>query len=660
MRTGALAAALLAAASLAASATAKDARTARPAIGPGATAVTDEEKSVQSDPAAGTQHALILLEETECNEDFESTFRLAYHMRAKILSNEGRDLANVAVPKIKRNWTLETWWGRTMLPDGPPAELGREGLHEQTEAKYGSDEYLVLKGVLPGVEPGAVIDYGYVLTGHGNCSYAGVSLQRPFAIKSLAYRWIPYHGSSGRYAIRGSQMKAVDVRVEDGSILVKARDMKPVPDEPFMPPDSEVRTTVSFYYSRWLSSEGYWASVGGWLDRLVSEYGPNDKSLRLALSQMTWPPGADLDAKIRHVYDWIGRNVRNSVALSAEEVELVGKLGTDKKFNARALLAERYGSPGEINILFASFVRALGADAQLVYAVDRNKGYWNPEIQSLGQFSYVFVAVKMRGDPDDKAVVVDAASGLPYGDLPWQATGTHAVVGGVLGFRPVALLPSMSDKNVGDTTVALAFDGGGDVLTARWGFRGVGQQGREQRASIRRVSGDDRAKRLGSMCASAGWEARVSEAPDVDDRTAPFRLACEIESEETHFDASLDSYTLTLAGPWWPQVPDFPAATREQPVVFPYPRTDVVHADIAAPPGFRAGDPPPSIRMDTQIGSYRLDVTATDGGLHVERTMVIKPLKVMPQGYSLVKSFFEDVARADRTPLTFKRAPAAP
>src|SRR5262245_31853902 len=86
-------------------------------IGPGPASISSDESAVQADPNAGTEHALILLEESECNEDLPSGSESTYHLRAKILGNKGRDLADVAIPTMKGS-KLKRWWGRAIAPDG--------------------------------------------------------------------------------------------------------------------------------------------------------------------------------------------------------------------------------------------------------------------------------------------------------------------------------------------------------------------------------------------------------------------------------------------------------------------------------------------------------------------------------------------------------------
>jgi hypothetical protein len=117
---------------------------------------------------------------------------------------------------------------------------------------------------------------------------------------------------------------------------------------------------------------------------------------------------------------------------------------------------------------------------------------------------------------------------------------------------------------------------------------------------------------------------------------------------------------VSINGPWWPELAQFPGVTRALPVVFPYPKTDIVRLDMAPPPGFAAAAAPPPVKLESALGTYALTVTAAEAGFHVERTLVLNALKVSPTGYVLLRQFFEDIARADRTTLSFRPAAAKP
>ena len=118
-------------------------------VEPGPQVISAEERAIEPDPSSGAEHAVILLEETDRIEDELRDSRTSYHVRAKILSNEGRDLANVEIPYMARDGVLRRWWGRTILPDGTVRELKEEELDRQSVMKTAWGEVRAMKGALP-------------------------------------------------------------------------------------------------------------------------------------------------------------------------------------------------------------------------------------------------------------------------------------------------------------------------------------------------------------------------------------------------------------------------------------------------------------------------------------------------------------------------------
>ena len=182
------------------------------AINPGLPAMTPEEAAIVADPAAGTQHAVVLLEETDRDEARGTGYVLTYHLRAKVLSPEGRALGDVEIP-VSSPTELKKWWGRTILPDGKVLELTEAELSRQAVAKTSLGKTVTLKGALPGIVPGAVIDYGYVVRGEGYFPYTRVELEQEWPVRSFKFRWVPTPGIAG-----GEKLNAIP----SGSLLSSA------------------------------------------------------------------------------------------------------------------------------------------------------------------------------------------------------------------------------------------------------------------------------------------------------------------------------------------------------------------------------------------------------------------------------------------------------
>jgi hypothetical protein len=152
---------------------------AKPApIAPGPTVMSPDEIALAADPSRGLEHAAILVEEV-LRVDGSIGTELTVHARAKILSNEGRELANVKIPFVKGSSHLRKWWGRVIFPDGRVLELPQSRLEEQAVLRSDERNVSAMAAALPGVEPGCVIDYGFVIRFDKTPTYLSVGATLP-------------------------------------------------------------------------------------------------------------------------------------------------------------------------------------------------------------------------------------------------------------------------------------------------------------------------------------------------------------------------------------------------------------------------------------------------------------------------------------------------
>src|SRR5262245_13674834 len=99
---------------------------------PGPIAMTPEEAALQADPGTTPPHAIVLVEEADIYEWQGTEREMRYHLRAKILTNEGRGLADIEVPYVEGTGKIREWWARTLLPGGGVLELPLEKLEPRT------------------------------------------------------------------------------------------------------------------------------------------------------------------------------------------------------------------------------------------------------------------------------------------------------------------------------------------------------------------------------------------------------------------------------------------------------------------------------------------------------------------------------------------------
>jgi hypothetical protein len=629
-------------------------------IKPGPSTISAAEAAVVADPATGSQHGVILVQETVRNENIGSSgvYEISHHMRAKILSPEGRGLADVEIPGLRSDSDLKSWWGKTILPDGTVLELKEEDLKRQVLVKQGSRKVRTVKAALPGVVPGCVVDFGYVVDGIGYFPIDRVVLQKEWPVRLLRYKWMPLGQLSAAYVTAHIDGKSVEVKPERGSVLITARNLAPVSDEPYMMPVDEIRASVTLYYSESNEKpEEYWDAMAKTVESDLKRFVGNGSAIQAAIASMQLPPDGSLPKRLEAAYDWLSRNVTNTGFMSAEEEEAYDEKWDDASFTAKSVLATKRATPRQHDYLFAGVARALGAVAEVVFATDRTRKFWSRGLKSMGQFPYTFTAVRAPGEPDDKFVFVDSGSGLPYGVVPWRATGAATLVCTPRGAQSFVIPPALPKVNRVDTKVTVVFGEEGETQTAKWYRNAGGAAGLDYRRWLRDLDPDERGEKVESLCRGGRTDVEIvsSEVPGLSESAGPFELACDVDLGESGITEEISRYTYSFIGPWWPPTPEFPSATRAGTVVFEYPFAHIVAVDVAAPVGFKSGTVPPPFELNGPFGHYQLVVEKTKTGFHVDRGLMLYALVVNLADYPALRSFFQDVAKHDKALLTFER-----
>ncbi len=631
-------------------------------VGPGPIEISAEERAQQSDSEHGIEHAVIFLEETDRNENVGAAATIQfYHMRAKVLSPDGRDIANVTIP-FKRE-ELKRWWGKVLLPDGKVLDLPITRLDDQSLVeRKGRRLASISKAVLPGVVPGAVIDYGYEARSPLNFGSPPIDLQRAYLIKRFRYRWEPRNVGSiaASFALtNGAKPLPLHSTVKNGSVVLEGENLSPLIEEPYSPPEWEISGKLLLYYSV-LSGEDskeYWRVIGKNFDELVTSSTRKQSVWKNALGQIPLPANADLLRKLRAVYDWLGYNITNSSLQSNEEEELADESDGEIRRTTSEILEQRKASSFEFATLFIGFARFLGADAKLVMSVDRRRQYWMRDYMSTGQFSAFLVGLTLPGQAADKPIIVAAGSGLPFGEVPWYYTGVSGAAMTALGAVPVQVLPANADRNVSSTKATLTFSEEDQSMHAAWKRTATGQAGMDERRYLRSLAPDEREKRSAEICGESGQiEVETHETPRLDEPAAPLQLECDAVASDVGPTEEIDSYHFDWTGAWIEPLPTISEEHRVHPVIFPYPRTDSAEVTINAPPGFvpETGLKPSVIT--SQFGRYERNVSIAGNTVVINRTLVLTPLIVNTAAYPELLEFLRQARKHDAERVVFSRS----
>lgn len=627
-------------------------------VHPGPVMMSEEEKALASNPDAGVENAVILIEETRRLDGGYLPNLLSYHRRAKILSNEGRELAEVIVPFNRQEGLLMEWWGRTILPDGTVLELKQKDLAEQELYRSYGYSNRVLKGSLPGVTAGCVIDYGYVFRWNRSLIWARVPVQMRWPVREFRYGWTPDRSRGSSWDLRRGEGLGIDIRKEATSIFVTGKDLPAILLEPFMPPFEEVGAALYLSYSPDATTgNAYWESMARRLDGWASSFAKDRSQLRELIARMNLAADADLMTRIRAAYDWIAANIANTslgedAELDEGEMESLAEVPPLKD-----VVSRMEANAVQLDCLFLAVVRELGGKANLMVAADRRDHYYTPTLLTLGQFEWLLVAVRDPGGAGDREILADAGSGLPFGEIPWWLTGVRGFLAAPSAQRDVLLLPGDARRSVLESRVSISFPEGEPSAAMKWSMQGTGQRLYSELRDLRGATQEERRSKLESLCGGKGtFEVSRAESASIESASAAYGVECEGEFPDASPPEGLSSYNLHVEGPWWEPVPDLAAKDRVHPVIFTFPRTDITSIDAVSPPGFTTSEAPAPVMLSCRFGHYTLSVTTTDTGYHVERVFALTTLGAPASEYEPLRDFLAAVRKADRTPLVYRKA----
>lgn len=632
----------------------------------GPTTMSEEEKALKPDPAGGSEHGIVLLIESDRQEESEAYNQHAFHIRAKVFSNEARDLANVEIWLGARGFELEHWWGRTIQPDGTVLELPESELKMSVVAKVRRERYRVLKGALPGVLPGSIIDYGYVIRDsrreRGLSRWWTVSLQRAWTIRELRYTWDPWEYNASGFVVSRARGLEVESGRSMGIVKVTGKNLPPVKEEPWMPAVDSVKASATFFYfSKDENPVKFWTSEARQVSARVDAFLTRGKLVREAVKGLGLAKSAPLEEKLHAAYDWIWDNIGTRPARTGEGVAAIrDRWGVPKGMKAptaESVLKAKEGTDADCDLLFIGMARELGAEANIVLAADRTDHYWNRSVLSMSQFDESVVAVRPKGTPAAKSTIVDPGSGLPWGQVPWWITGSKALLATGKGAVTVPIPFSAADKNVAETRVKIEYDDLDGFAKVRWSRTGSGNNGFGSYYALHRVGGNEREEKLRELCGeSAAFEVERAEMPELEGRGARLSILCEGTMPEEMADEAQEEHLLGLDGSWLRKPPELTERKRTHPILFSYARVDRTIMEVSSPPGFQTAGPVESTEIDNPFGAYILKVEETPGGYRVDRTVVLPHTALPPDRYPGLRRFLGLAHKADRMRLSFVRA----
>jgi hypothetical protein len=617
--------------------------------------------------------AEILLWDVRIDDDQED-LQFKHYIRIKVFTERGRESqSRIDIPYLSKYVQIKDIAGRTIKADGTTAELKKEDIFERDIVKASGLKLKAKSFAMPGVEPGAVIEYRWREVRPGAlANYQRLQFQREIPIRKVTYHvkplQSPYFPFGMRYMpFRIPQQDRLFQKEKDGFFAVTQENIPAFREEPNMPPEDQVRAWMLIYYSpdTKLDPARFWKQYGKErYDLYKSRIKPND-DVRKAAAEIVGD-ATDPEQKLARIYDFCRTKIKNASddasGLSADQLQ---KLKENK--SPGDTLKRGVGDGGDVDMLFAALAAAAGFDARVAFTADRSDIFFDPEFADSYFLRYpTSIAVRVG---DGWRFFNPGYGYLPFGMLRWQEEGTQTLITDPKDPQFVISPISAPDKTLQKRTakLSLAEDGTleGDVRIEYTGHYAV-----EMKEAADDDSPAEREEALKSRIRARLSNAEITDirVENVTDYAKPFAYQFHVRVPN-YAQRTGKRLFLRPAFFQYGSQPLFPTSTRKNAIYFHHPWAEEDHVEIELPEGYALDNAEaPAPYGANQVSQYqpKLAVTKDNRTLVYDRKFYFDSkttdggYMVLPAtSYSQAKSYFDEVHKQDGHTISLKQGATA-
>ncbi len=386
--------------------------------------ITPEELKMASEPKAPGAPAIILYRQVDRNDSSRAATEYNY-VRIKILTEEGRNQANVEIPFTKRLENVSGIRARTIRPDGSIANFDGK-VYEQTIEKTRDTKYLARTFNLPDVQVGSIIEYHWNYDFEDNYIFSSHwILSEPLFTKRAVFTMKPYSRPpwSLQWTWPAGLPKGTEPPKEgvDRIIRMTTQDVPAFVTEDHMPPPNELKFRVDFVYHDEIPEtdvDKFWKHFGKKADGKVEAFVDKRKAMEEAVASIV-SPGDSPEVKLQKIYARV-QQIQNLSYLPRKSAEERKRENMKEIANVEDLWRYQYGSGSDITWLFLALARAAGFEAYPCLVSGRSEYFFSKTRVNGRELDANVVLVKVNGQDQ---YFDPGAAFTPYGLVPWMETG---------------------------------------------------------------------------------------------------------------------------------------------------------------------------------------------------------------------------------------------
>lgn len=606
--------------------------------------ISPEDLQLKREPNAPNAPAIYLYRQVDRDDE---NFTESVYYRIKILTEEGRNRANVEIAYAKGAETIRSLQARTIQPDGRIVEFDGE-VYEKPIVKARRYAMMSKSFTLPGVVVGSIIEYRYrrslpvgwvfdskwLISDELFTRHAVFSL-RPNPTFLMRWSW-PF----------GLPPGTKDPTQERGLIRLETNNVPAFVSEEYMPPEEVMKYRVEFIYEEPGSNQkeqaAYWKAAGKRLRAKVTQFVRDNRALEQEVARVI-QPGDSPETQARKLYARV-QKIRNvSFERQRTEDEIKRDKRPDNK-DAADVLEHGFALADEITWTLYGLLRAAKIDASIVYVAPRDDFFFSPQFMNSRQLTTCVLLVNFEVD----AVYLDPGTPLmPFAILPWSETG---VVGLRLNEKAdswvITSLPKSTESRV-ERKAVLKLESG--TLSGKVTVTYLGLEAAWRRLSERNDDETERRKFLEQDLEAdvpTGLEVKLTNTPDWTDPEAP--LVAEFDISVPGWARYAGNRAIVPVGLFSrAEKHMFEHATRVHPVYFRFPYRHTDNVVIELPPGWAATSLPKARTTDIKLAKYDSTAQSEGGILSMKREVALNTILVKLDAYDQIRGFYQSVRTGD-------------
>lgn len=356
---------------------------------------------------------------------YGASISLYFHKRIKVLTEEGKDYADVALSYYSKDGIEKFGKIKAQIINYENGELTKTQLSKKDFYKVEVNEYFTeTRFTLPNVKVGSIIEYEYVITSDDFVNMREWLFQEEIPTIYSEIQANIEDGLDVRILYQGSRLlhKYTGEPLKKWSLM----NMPPVKKEPYSPNPYDFINKIKFQLA------GYYSSVNPLSGRQYNSF------------MTTWPKliyELESDPEYRSIMKDRNHNELDFMSLEEkidpkkamhaifshirDEYKWDGKRRIFPKQSFFSLVSNKIGNGAELNLLFTSYMKELGFDAYPLMISSKNNGKISKQYPIISQFNHLISYVKIH----NKEYFVDLTSpNIPLGSIHWDLVNGEGLV----------------------------------------------------------------------------------------------------------------------------------------------------------------------------------------------------------------------------------------